>query len=108
MEFTQKCIDVEESGILDHWNELDEVIDVSFNSLDDQESLTDDSMKKMFPIPKVYNKIIYFLNNLLTINTLKDKQACQSLNRGEIQWGMPSALTHGSNAKPSWSSSLNC
>ena len=56
LEQTQEYMEIEESWILDTWNDHDEVIDVDMmllNQSDNLESLTDDSMKKMLPIPKV-------------------------------------------------------
>ena len=68
LELTQECMEIEESGILDTWDDHDEVIDVDvnqndtnvlLNESDNLESLTDDSMKKMLPIPKVSKKLNY-------------------------------------------------
>ena len=65
LQLTQECMEIEESGILDAWNEHDEIIDVDmnqnntnvpFNSFDKSESLSDDGKKKMLPIPKVTKK----------------------------------------------------
>ena len=61
-------MEMEESGILDNWNDYDEVIDVDVNQndtillsnhSDNSESFTDDEMKKMLPIPKVSQKLNY-------------------------------------------------
>ena len=68
LELTQECMEIEESGILDTWDDHDEVIDVDVNlndtdllsnPSDSLESLTEDSMKKLLPIPKVSKKLNY-------------------------------------------------
>ena len=67
-ELTQECIEVEESGILDTWDEHDEVIDVDMNqnnnpiqmiAFDNTDSLTNDPKKKVLPISKVSKKSNY-------------------------------------------------
>ena len=61
-ELTQEYIEIKESGILDTWDKHDELIDVDINQInnhtpmilrDNSDSLTDDSKKKMLPLPKV-------------------------------------------------------
>ena len=58
----QECMEIKESGILDTWDKHDELIDVDINQInnhtpmilrDNSDSLTDDSKKKMLPLPKV-------------------------------------------------------